>query len=89
MLPRTIALLTLVALSVTGWSVILSSQRRRLAGRSAAKPEPLQTWEGEGGGLPNGGPGITIPATAIPATAESSRNAVAPARAEPQIQAPA
>ena len=29
----------------------------RFHGKPAAKPEDVQTWEGEGGGLPSGGPG--------------------------------
>jgi len=29
----------------------------RFEAKPAAKPEEVQTWEGEGGGLPTGGPG--------------------------------
>ncbi len=32
----------------------------RAHGRPAAKPHEVQTWEGEGGGLPGGGPGAGV-----------------------------
>lgn len=58
---RPFALLTLVALSAIGWTALRKTHRKRLAGRPTAKPEALQTWEGEGGGLPDAGPGRRTP----------------------------
>jgi hypothetical protein len=62
-MQRPLTLLALVALSFTGLAALRTTQqRRRLAAK--VKPEVLQTWEGEGGGLPNGGPGQTVSPTA-------------------------
>lgn len=63
---RSIPLLALAALSLTSLAKWRQVHRRRQAARPQSDPQPLQTWEGEGGGLPNGGPGpkpdITSPA---------------------------
>jgi hypothetical protein len=59
-MQRSLAMLALAALSFAGVSVLRRQHRQRLAARPKAKPEALQTWEGEGGGLPNGGPGPAI-----------------------------
>ncbi len=56
---RSLTLLAAAALSWIGWTALRKSQQR-LAARSKAKPEALQTWEGEGGGLPDGGPGASV-----------------------------
>lgn len=45
------ALLALAGLALT-WSALSRAHTRRQAERSRAQPEPIQTWEGEGGGLP-------------------------------------
>ncbi|NRF68207.1 hypothetical protein HLB44_14535 [Aquincola sp. S2] len=34
------------------WMDLRTCHQRRLREKSRAKPEPLQTWEGEGGGIP-------------------------------------
>ncbi|MBI5721174.1 MAG: hypothetical protein HZC37_26170 [Burkholderiales bacterium] len=57
---RTLALLATTALSLAAWMLHRRRQRQRLAARPRAKPEVLQRWEGEGGALPEGGPGITV-----------------------------
>ncbi len=53
-------LLTTLALFTVAYAA-LSRVGRVHTGRyqamPAAKPEAVQTWEGEGGGLPSGGPG--------------------------------
>jgi hypothetical protein len=56
-MQRPLALLALAALSVAGWSALRNKHQQHLATKPHAKPEALQTWEGEGGGLPGGGPG--------------------------------
>ena len=33
--------------------VVYGEHRRRVAARAAALPRPLQTWEGEGGAVPD------------------------------------
>lgn len=68
---RSFTLLTLAALSLAGWAAFRSKQHHRLAvARSKAKPEALQTWEGEGGGLPDTGRGVNAPS---PGAAMSQR----------------
>lgn len=57
---RVLRYLLLGLLAVTWMDLRRCHARRRLA-RSAAKPEPLQTWEGEGGGLPALGGGNQRP----------------------------
>lgn len=47
-------------------STLVRTHRRRLDARSPAKPEALQTWEGEGGGLPDGGPHTQVQPRATP-----------------------
>lgn len=57
---RTLALLAVAALSLSGWTALRKRHRQRLAARPHAKPEALQHWEGEGGSLPDGGPGMKV-----------------------------
>lgn len=45
----------LAALAAGCVASVRSSRKRRLQGRPNAQPRPLQTWEGEGGGVPVGG----------------------------------
>jgi hypothetical protein len=61
-MQRPLTVLALAALSVAGWSALRNKHLQRLAAKPHAKAEALQTWEGEGGGLPNGGPGQHIAA---------------------------
>lgn len=65
-MQRPFALFALAALSVAGWSALRNKHQQRLAMKPHAKPEALQTWEGEGGGLPDGGPGANV-AASVPA----------------------
>ena len=53
-LINSLALLTIGYLALTRVNQVHAA---RFAARPAAKPEDVQTWEGEGGGLPTGGPG--------------------------------
>lgn len=48
-----LAWLALLALGVTGWR---AWRRHRPAAAAAPAVHELHTWEGEGGGLPDGGP---------------------------------
>jgi hypothetical protein len=61
-MQRPLTFFALAALSFTGLAALRTNHQRRLAAK--AKPEVLQAWEGEGGGLPNGGPGQTVSPTA-------------------------
>ena len=66
--------LTLAAVAALSFAAAWRTwQRFHREGRATkgAPPEELQTWEGEGGGLPDGGPGPT--ATAQAGTAPMAR----------------
>ncbi len=49
--------LALLGVAYVALTEINKTHAKRFAGKPAAKPEEVQTWEGEGGGLPTGGPG--------------------------------
>lgn len=49
--------LSLVGIGLVALSRVKSVHHGRVSAKPAAKPEAVQTWEGEGGGLPTGGPG--------------------------------
>ena len=51
--PALLVLAALSAAAFTAWRRAVG----RLAERSSAPPVDLQNWAGEGGGLPDGGPG--------------------------------
>jgi hypothetical protein len=53
-LLTSLALITIAYVAVTRVGKVHAG---RFHARPAAKPEDVQTWEGEGGGLPTGGPG--------------------------------
>ena len=72
MIPTPWSLIALAALGLTGWAVTRSRQRRRIDNKSLNKTRALQTWEGEGGGLPNGGPQVTLGEPTAPSS-ESPR----------------
>jgi hypothetical protein len=57
---RSLTLLALAALTFTGLNALRRKHYERLADTPRAKPEALQTWEGEGGGLPSGAPGQSV-----------------------------
>jgi hypothetical protein len=54
---RPLAWIALAALALTSLAAVRRTRRDQLAARPMVQPTPLQTWEGEGGGLPDGGPG--------------------------------
>jgi hypothetical protein len=49
--------LALVGIGLVALSRVKNVHRGRVSAKPAAKPEAVQTWEGEVGGLPTGGPG--------------------------------
>jgi len=49
---RHITLFTLAACAFGLWATMRKDHLHRRAARVRSKPEELQTWEGEGGGLP-------------------------------------
>ncbi len=54
---KKITALALGALAYAAISRISRVHHTRAHARPKAKPAEVQTWEGEGGGLPTGGPG--------------------------------
>ena len=54
---RLLTSLALITIAYAALSRVNTVHARRFAARPATKPEAVQTWEGEGGGLPGGGPG--------------------------------
>jgi hypothetical protein len=62
---RSFTLLALTVLSLAGWAALRNRQRQRLVMGARPQREALQTWEGEGGGLPDAAPerGLNAPST--------------------------
>jgi len=54
---KPLASLALLGLGLVVLSRVKTVHEGRLRMKPAAKPHEVQTWEGEGGGLPTGGPG--------------------------------
>jgi hypothetical protein len=54
---RLLTSLALITVAYAAFSRVSKVHAARFHGKPAAKPEDVQTWEGEGGGLPSGGPG--------------------------------
>ena len=54
---RLLTSLALIGIGTLALSRVGKVHSSRYHARPAAKPEEVQTWEGEGGGLPSGGPG--------------------------------
>ena len=54
---RLLTSLALITIGVAALTRVNKVHASRFAAKPAAKPEAVQTWEGEGGGLPSGGPG--------------------------------
>lgn len=52
LIRQVVALGTLGALLGLGWRCVAQVQAERRSTRPRAEPEHLQTWEGEGGGVP-------------------------------------
>jgi hypothetical protein len=57
---RILTSLALITLAYAALSRVGKVHSARFAAKPAAKPEEVQTWEGEGGGLPSGGPGAGV-----------------------------
>jgi hypothetical protein len=71
---RSVSLLALAALSLAGLSALRKTHAQRLHATPRSKPQALQTWEGEGGGLPSGGPGQTVtPTVSAPVPQDDTR----------------
>lgn len=60
-MKRALTLVALTTLCFAGWS---AARNRRLRASSQTPRQAVQTWEGEGGGLPDGGPGEHMQPTA-------------------------
>ena len=54
---RLLTSLALITVAYAAFTRVNKVHAARFHGKPAAKPEDVQTWEGEGGGLPSGGPG--------------------------------
>ena len=54
---RLLTSLALLTIAYAALSRVNKVHAGRTLAKPAAKPEEVQTWEGEGGGLPSGGPG--------------------------------
>ena len=54
---RLLTSLALITIAYAAFTRVNKVHAGRTQARPAAKPEEVQTWEGEGGGLPGGGPG--------------------------------
>jgi len=54
---RLLTSLALITVAYAAFSRVNKVHAARYRAKPAAKPEEVQTWEGEGGGLPSGGPG--------------------------------
>lgn len=52
--------LALIGIGYLALSRISDVHRGRSGNRPAAKPVEVERWEGEGGGLPTGGPGAGV-----------------------------
>jgi len=54
---RLLTSLALITVAYAAFTRVNKVHATRPQAKPAAKPEAVQTWEGEGGGLPSGGPG--------------------------------
>jgi hypothetical protein len=54
---RLLTSLALIGIGYLALARVSKVHTSRYHARPAAKPHEVQTWEGEGGGLPSGGPG--------------------------------
>lgn len=59
-MPSPLTWVALAAAGLGGWAAWRNASRRRAIDHSHAKTQALHTWEGEGGGLPNGGPHVAL-----------------------------
>ena len=65
---RLLTSLALIGIAYAAYSRVSQVHAGRTHARPAAKPTEVQTWEGEGGGLPTGGPGpgVKVAPAAVP-----------------------
>ena len=56
----------LAALGLFGWSLFDYFRKTTRLEEKKTRKEAVATWEGEGGGLPNGGPSQTVSPVAPP-----------------------
>ena len=54
---KTLTTFALLGIGLLALSRVKTVHHGRAHARPSAKPTEVQTWEGEGGGLPTGGPG--------------------------------
>ena len=54
---RLLTSLALITIAYAAFTRVNKVHAARYQAKPAAKPTEVQTWEGEGGGLPSGGPG--------------------------------
>ncbi len=57
---RLLTSLALITVAYAALARVNKVHTTRFHARPTAKPEEVQTWEGEGGGLPTGGPGAGV-----------------------------
>jgi len=57
---RLLTSLALVTIGYAALSRVSKLHAARMSAKPASKPQAVQTWEGEGGGLPSGGPGAGV-----------------------------
>jgi hypothetical protein len=65
---RLLTSLALVTIGYAALSRVSKLHAARLSARSAAKPDAVQTWEGEGGGPAGGGTGAGVKVAPAPAS---------------------
>jgi hypothetical protein len=57
---KTLTTLALVSIMLAAAARVRQVHTHRFAAKPRAKPLDVERWEGEGGGLPNGGPGAGV-----------------------------
>lgn len=65
---RLLTSLALITIAYAAFTRVNKVHATRFHAKPAAKPEAVQTWEGEGGGLPTGGPGPGVKVAPAAAT---------------------
>ena len=72
---KTLTTLALLGIVLAAAARVREVHSQRTSARPRAKPVDVERWEGEGGGLPNGGPGAGVAVEPVP-------------RADPEISHP-
>jgi hypothetical protein len=57
---KTLPTLALAAITLAAYDRVRRIHAHRTTARPSAKPAEVERWEGEGGGLPTGGPGAGV-----------------------------